>query len=634
MKRYLIIVVCLVLNSLMVNAQVYPFTEGTKFNCRSQEGETNKFYVVINSTKTAKNCYSFVMEERGAMMSNDKPSLDGYVKGTWDNGKVILKKVNKSNEETDAECFEWNGSFFKSFYGYYAEADGAPQQSIQIKNLPGDYKLNIDGCQVRGGGSTKNVSLVKGIHRIEIYAQGYKNFKTTVDTRNGQSSNNFVVNYPAEKGVMAVRISFENVPQQSILYIDGKKDKDAVVTSSPNISMQMIYTLSSECTPGNHSYKIVSPGFKESSGTIEVGNAYWVCSFIAEFIPDTVEKIQLFINGNNLPSDKFSLGINGVILDNFADAFLNANQDNMVAVYDKEGTMIWVQNIYADKYNYELSEYARYPHWLHRVRGVPENTDILMTDIWNNVYKFAKIGECYYYPQFIPSETAKWNIKAVNNQDSDVIFDADFIVEPDSIGALADIVIDKSLVKDKWTVGDLFPGDDGKPIGIVIATTDGGEHGTILSLEEFNYRYVISDGKRQYGSYYAALWALKSDEINYPKTASFTEFVNHLRRTYFSSSNPTDEEISSALKKYFPAFYYADKYKVGSYTEWYLPDKNEMKKVFFMSDFLNKKIGAANLTPVLDFENNGYMTTRLEDVIGNTDNGAYAEHSTRFMLEF
>ena len=155
MKRYLIIVVCLVLNSLMVNAQVYPFTEGTKFNCRSQEGETNKFYVVINSTKTAKNCYSFVMEERGAMMSNDKPSLDGYVKGTWDNGKVILKKVNKSNEETDAECFEWNGSFFKSFYGYYAEADGAPQQSIQIKNLPGDYKLNIDGCQVRGGGSTK-----------------------------------------------------------------------------------------------------------------------------------------------------------------------------------------------------------------------------------------------------------------------------------------------------------------------------------------------------------------------------------------------------------------------------------------------------------------------------------------------
>lgn len=634
MKKNLLFAAILLLNAWLLNAQTYPFTNGTRFNCRSEQGATNKFYVVINSEKTAKNSYSFVMEDRGMMLENGHPSLDGHIRGTWENGKVVLKKINRSNNVDDAVCFDWNGSFFKSFYGFYVEPEGAPKQSIQIKNLPNDYKVYIDGCQVSGQGNTKYVSLVKGIHEVEIYSPGFKNYKVTADTRNCKSDN-YVIEYPAEKGKMANRISFNDVPPQSVLYIDGKKDKDAVLSSSPNTHMQMIYSLSSECIAGHHSYKIVSPGFKESSGTMEISDVYGTYHFPTEFFPDTIEKIQFFINWNNLPSDKYSLSINGTTIDNFADAFLNALQDNIVAVYDKDGTMIWIQNIYADKYNIELSEYAKYPHWLQRVRGVPENTDVWATCLWKEAAKFAKVGDYYYYPQIIPTQSEKWNIKAVNNLTSDVIFDANFIVEPDSLGALPDIVIDKSQVQDKWVIGDLFPGDDGKPIGIVIATTDNGEHGTILSLEEFDYQYVVSDGKRQYGSFYAASWAFtQGDDVKYAKMASYPKFADYVHKSYLSGRNVTNEELTAIIKKYFPVFYYADHYKVGSYTDWYLPNGDEMKKVLKMAEFLNQRIVAAQLTPLLDFENKGYLTLICQDLVGNNDYSEDAQRATRFMLDF
>lgn len=219
------------------------------------------------------------------------------------------------------------------------------------------------------------------------------------------------------------------------------------------------------------------------------------------------------------------------------------------------------------------------------------------------------------------------NIKAILKEK--VIFDANFLVCPDSVGNLADIVIDRSLVKDKWVVGDLFPGDDGKPMGIVVSTDNTGEHGTILSLEEFKYYYVLSDGKRQGGTIRAALDAFNGEETKYPKLASFDRFVNHL-----GSGNYTNEEVYATIKKYFPAFYNADKYKVGSYTQWYLPNNNDLTKVLNMADFINKKLRAAAITPLLDFENHGYMTIQAIVVVGNKKDSENVERNTRFMTDF
>lgn len=632
MKKFLSLVILFIAGSWVLNAQSFPFKQGTRFNCRSEYGKTNNFYIVTSSTKTARNCFTFEMEDRGDMRVNDTPSLDGYVIGTWDNGNVVLKRLDRNKKAYDILSFKWNGSFFKTFFGDYTEQDGAPQQSIKITNLPDDYLIFVDGCQYQKQGATRYVSVAKGVHEIKICAPGYNNYNVVADTRNCKSEN-YVIEYPSKKGKMSSMVYFNNVPPMSVIYVDGKKDKNAVLSSQLTINNQTLYFLSSEYPSGSHTYKIVSPGFKESTGTFNIGDGYSSLSMSPEFIPDTVEKTLLYIYTTSISPDDFYITINDILIDDFADAYLNANQNNTLAVYSKkDSSMIYVENIFANKYIINLTDYARCPHWFHKVRGVPENTDIFFTNTWNEYSgTFAKMGDCYYYAQETGGGYVPCNIKAV--QKEKVIFDANFLVCPDSIGNLADIVIDKSLVKDKWVIGDLFPGDDGKPIGIVVSTNSSGEHGTILSLEEFKYYYVLSDGKRQYGTIHAALEAFAGEETKYPKLASFDGFFNHLRGGYLSG-DATDKEVYAAIKKYFPAFYNADKYEIGSYNQWYLPNNNDLTKVLNMADFINQKLRAAELAPLLDFENHGYMTIQAIVVVGNSDDSDNVERNTRFMTDF
>lgn len=618
-----------------IQTQPFPFTSGTRINCRSEYGKTNNFYIVTQSVKTGEDCYTFEMEIRGGMLVNGKPSLDGYITGTWDKGMVKIERLDKGRTVCDIIIFEWTGGFFKSFFGFYAELENQPKQDIRVDKLPKDYRLLIDGCPYSGYDTFCQVSLARGIHKIKVTADGYENFYAEVDTRMAQESY-CLVNYTANKGEKGVIFRFNNVPPSSILYIDGKKPTHAEYSSSPNSSMQMVYTINCDCPSGEHTYKITSPGFKDATGTIKLGNNG--IELTPAIYAEKNTKHPLFIEEWKLASKKFYVVINGERINKFSDAMLNGCTDNYVAVYKKDGTLNYVENIYADKYNISISEWARYPQVLHKVRGVPENTNILVINQWGDTSKFARIDDCWYFAQNLPSDLTKWKIMAVKEKNA--IFSANFSVSATTDDyeriTIPDIVLDKSLVKDKWVVGDIYKDCNGKPVGIVVATTDGGEHGTILSTEEFKHPYVVNDGKRKGSAAFAAdqsaLFNLKHDSIH-PKQAAYRRFVEYLKPCLLNS-DATEAQVNAYVKKWFPAFYHANAYKVGTLTEWYLPNHHEMETIYFMSEFLNQKLSAAGITPLLKFENELYVTIRITDFVGTGEMDLLGTFSNRFLTNF
>ena len=630
--------------SANVKCVPYPFKVGARFDYGNGIGDFVGYYLVTKSEKKADDNYYFEMTwYYQNYYTKNESILKGYIKGTWDHGYVELRKREKDKPEWYVEssaCFNMTSYYFNAFF-YYAELHETDTLIFRIAQLPksDDCKLYIDNYFYKTYKQSEfDIDMPKGIHDIKICVPGYENFNATVDITHevkpgdltyDPNSSFHVLKYNPKKGEQGFYVEIRNVPNNSSVYVDGKKDNGAKLTKVLECSMQINYNLrTSDFPSGKHTYTIVCPGYEDSSFDYEGSGPGGISNGTIVVKPKSVKTVPYFVQP--LSISQFALYINGKEIKDYKKALLNANKDNVIELY-KDGKRVWIKNNSGDVYYSELTSddiWGGYRTWV--VRGVPTDVDVYFGEN-DGRKKTARIGtNCYFI-----TDTYNLSKLHIEAEKKGKVFYSVNIYSADDYNV--ELVIDKSLVKDKYIPGDLYYGKDGKPCGVVFYTSDEGKHGKIISFAETKHPFVVDD-REHYGTVHAALDYANGGSDGLQAYKDFSTYIGRFciggdrRGENLTSSKYKSLTKDQALEKYFPAFYYAHKYNGGGYDDWFLPSKTDAGNIIFLQEIINKALkSSGNL--VLDLENKSYSLSECQVFLGQ-DSYMTTPTYNRYILEF